>query len=101
MTTSSKAHLIDILSHSHSALSKIYQAYQVHEKLRQQFEQDIEGEWAGELRFVLYRAGILTLSVRHSALRMRLQYEKTTLIAALREKTTWVGLKDIKIQVSI
>jgi hypothetical protein len=100
MKISAKDHLTGIMAHSHSGLAKIFEAYSVHQTLTQQFVQDISGEWREQLTFVLYRGGILTLAVKNSAMRMRMQYEKNTLIEQLRQKKTWAGLKDIKIQVS-
>ena len=100
MRISAKDHLTGIMAHSHSGLAKIFQAYRVHQSLMAQFAQDIGGEWASELRFVLYRGGILTLSVKTASMRMRMKYEKSQLIESLRQKKAWVGLKDIKIQVS-
>ncbi len=100
MKISAKDHLTGIMTHAHSGLSKIFEAYSVHQHLSAQFAQDVSGEWASQLNFVLYRSGVLTLSVANASLRMRMQYEKNSLLEALRQKKTWAGLKEIKIQVS-
>jgi hypothetical protein len=100
MKISAKDHLTGIMTHAHSGLAKIFEAYNVHQTLAAQFAQDMTEEWKNELHFVLYRGGVLTLSVKNASMRMRMQYEKNSLIEALRQKKTWVGLKDIKIQVS-
>ena len=86
MKISAKDHLTGIMTHSHSGLSKIFEAYSVHQTLTAQFGQDVPAEWAEHLQFVLYRGGVLTLSVKNASMRMRMQYEKSSLIDQLRQK---------------
>ncbi|MCX7123883.1 MAG: DciA family protein [Gammaproteobacteria bacterium] len=100
MKISSKDHLTGVMMHSHNGLAQIFKAYRVHQDLASQFMRDIGGEWASELHFVLYRAGVLTLSVKTTSMRMRMKYEKSALIEMLRQKKNRHGLKDIKIQVA-
>ncbi len=90
-------HLKSILTERSSPLAQIYQAYQIHQDLKQQLEKDLPEEWRVHAVFLLYRGGILSVGVSSSALQTRLRYEKAAVLTHLRQYKAWAGLKDLKI----
>lgn len=90
-------HLKSILTERSSPLAQIYQAYEMHQELKRQLERDLPEEWRAHVVLLLYRGGILSVGVASSALQTRLRYEKTSLLAHLRQYKTWAGMKDLKI----
>ncbi len=90
-------HIKSILTERSSPLAQIYQAYEMHQDLKQQLQRDLPEEWRAHVVLLLYRGGVLSVGVASSALQTRLRYEKASLLVHLRQYRAWAGLKDLKI----
>jgi hypothetical protein len=99
MKISSQSHLSAILQAPHTPLSGIYEAYRIHQKLAVQLKKDLPEAYQNTVHLMVYRAGVLNVGVRTSALKTRLMYEKKELLEHLRQKEAWAGIKDIKINI--
>lgn len=91
-------HLKSILTERSSPLAEIYKAYQIYQDLSVQLKKDLPEDWQGQVSFLGYRAGVLSLAVPSYAMKTRLNYEKSVLLTHLKKYRTWSGLKDIKIK---
>ena len=98
MKTSSHDHLQGIFSQKGSALQKIFSNYQAHQRLSKIFERDRPANYKNQLHFLLYQAGVMTLSVNNSAAYSRINYQKDELLSHFKKQTEWAGLREIRLK---
>ncbi len=99
MKTSAQEHLQAIFSQKGSVLQKIFSRYESQQLLEKAFRQDLPAAYQNQVRFLLYQAGTLTLSVNNSALLSRLTYIKADLLSHFKKQAHWAGLREIKIKI--
>lgn len=101
MKISSEEHLHGILTQKGSALNKIFVAYEAHQNNEKAFKKDLPEKYQGQLKLLLYKAGVMSLGVSNSALFSRISYTKDDLLAHFRQKPFWLSLREIKIKMVV
>lgn len=101
MKKTSHDHIEEIFNHKGSPLQKIFEMYKSQQTLEQAFYKDLPEMYHPHVKFLLYKAGILSLGVSNSAMYSRISYEKANLLSLFRKNAAWAGLREIKIKMQI